>query len=94
MPLTTEEDAGLFTCAKDLGIQSIFSYKNISTSTTASTESRSWRIVLAHLDKTTFYASKTPGKFEKVDLYVTDGNGEGDEDEIRKVEVEIEWQGI
>ncbi len=51
-------------------------------------------MVLAHLDKTTFYASKVPEKFEKVDLYVTDGAGDGDEDQSRTVEVEVEWQGL
>ena len=97
MPLSTAKDAGLFTCAKDLGIQSIFSYKNISAPGSASNPSpasKRWRIVLAHLDRTTFYASKIPEKFEKAQLYVTDGNGEGDEDQKRQVEVEIEWQGV
>ena len=86
-PVPNDDHPGLFTCAKDLGIQSIFSYKNIT-----SPSSKGGRLVLSHEGKTTFYASKVPSKFEKVDLYVTDGDGDGDPDEVRKVEVEIEWR--
>ena len=91
-------EAGLFTCAKDLGVQSIFSYVNVTGSSDTETSSEeaedNTRSILKYSDSTTFYASKVPEKFEKVELYVTDGDGDGEGDDLRSIRVEIEWEGV
>ena len=76
----------IFTCGKDLGVQSIFEGIN----RTVSTEDKEvlTREVLAWQEKTTFYADKVPGRFEKVEIFADDDAGR------REVKVEIEWVGI
>jgi ribonuclease T2 len=90
------EEEGRFTCAKGLGIQTIFS--STSSNSEGSSDDRN---ILTYLSKSIFYASKVPGKFEKVDLYATAGSEDSEKDdgrgrtsEVRRVEVQIEWQGL
>ena len=86
---------GLFTCGKNLGIQSIFSSvcdddddEADSTGSSSSKKCKSGKQKLAHMDKTTFYAYSTPEKFEKVGIYADDKDGE------REIQVEIVWETL
>ena len=47
-------------------------------------------MVLSYRNRTTFYASNEPERFEKVEIYADDGG----EDEERPVELEIFWAGV
>lgn len=82
LPSSSPSNGGQFMCGNKLGVQSIFESVNVTS------EDSKTREVLAWKGQSKFYASKIPGRFEKVDLFVDDDGGK------REVEVEIEWQGI
>ncbi|KIY03134.1 uncharacterized protein Z520_01601 [Fonsecaea multimorphosa CBS 102226] len=64
-----------FECTNSAKVQGIFSY----------TPNESGVNVLAYHNRTIFYAHSVPKRFEKVDLFADDGNGD------RQVQVEIHW---
>ena len=81
----------MFTCGKDLGIQSIFGCvcdDSDSDDSISSSKCKSGKHKLEHMGKTTFYADSVPEKFEKVGIYADDKDGE------REVMVEILWEGL
>ena len=92
IPPAFAPEGGLFTCGKNLGIQSIFSSvcddDSSSSSSSSSKDCKSGKYKLAHLGKTTFYAENVPEKFEKVGIYSDDKDGE------REVQVEIVWEAL
>jgi ribonuclease T2 len=83
IPSAFPAHGGQFMCQNDLGIQTIFEAVNATGG-----DGGEMREVLAWTGKSKFYADKVPGRFEKVELFIDNKNGE------RGVKVEIEWQGI
>jgi ribonuclease T2 len=67
---------GNFECSPDASVQGIFS------------GSLDDGHVLAYKNNSVFWAKKTPGRFEKEELFVDDGDGE------RNIRVEVRWVGV
>ncbi|RMZ89966.1 hypothetical protein DV736_g2797, partial [Chaetothyriales sp. CBS 134916] len=91
IPPVFPRGGGLFMCERNLGIRSLFSSvcaDDGPLSSSTSDECDSALHKLRHLDQTTFYADKVPGKWEKVGIYADDKRGE------RTVQVEILWLAL
>jgi ribonuclease T2 len=67
---------GNFECSPDASVQGIFS------------GSKEDGRVLSYRNSSVFWAEKKPGRFEKVELFVDNGDGS------RNVRVEIQWVGV
>ncbi|KIW37343.1 uncharacterized protein PV06_10390 [Exophiala oligosperma] len=72
-PCVVNPKTSRFECTKSTAVQSIFS-----------SDPQNPR-ALSYQNKTTFYANHVPKRFDKVDVYANDGNGE------RSVQLEIHW---
>jgi len=65
-PCSVDTETSAFHCAKDLGIQSIFS---------SAVDDRN---LLAYQNRTSFYADQVPGRFQKVSIYTKNDDEEHD----------------
>ncbi|KAJ9603564.1 Ribonuclease T2 precursor (RNase T2) [Cladophialophora chaetospira] len=75
-PCLVNPTTAKFECTKAASVQGIFS---------SSVEDEH---VLAYRNQSIFYTDKIPGRFEKVDLYANDGDGQ------RDIQVEIHWVAV
>ncbi|OQV02517.1 hypothetical protein CLAIMM_07704 [Cladophialophora immunda] len=74
-PCLVNPATGKFECTNSAKVQGIFSYADNGDGIN----------VLAYHNRSVFYAHSIPKRFEKVDLFADDGNGQ------REVQVEIHW---
>lgn len=75
-PCAVDPTTGKFQCTRSSAVQGIFSSDAHDPS------------VLAYQNRTTFYADRVPGRFDKVDIYANDGDGS------RQVQLEIHWVAV